>query len=59
MLEYVVKVSWNAEFIFDDSHTAMTFAQLAANRRIGEHDDVTIVILREKENEEEEDNEAD
>lgn len=55
MLEYVVKLSGNAEFCFDDSHTAMTFAQLAVNKRVGDLADVIMIIRKEKEIEDETD----
>lgn len=56
MLKYLVKISYNAQFSFDDSHTAMTFAQLAANKRIENDDDVLMFIRREEEVEDETDN---
>ena len=48
MLEYIVKLSGNLIFSFTDSHTAMEFAQLAANKRI-EKDDVIMIIRKEEE----------
>ena len=49
MLEYIVKLSGNLIFSFTDSHTAMEFAQLAANKRIEVDDDVIMIIRKEEE----------
>lgn len=56
MLEYIVKLSGNLMFSFNDSHTAMEFAQLAANKRIEVDDDVIMVIRKEEEVKNETDN---
>lgn len=58
MLEYVVKVAWKAEFIFNNGPSAFSFAQTAASKKLPEYDneDITIVIRRKEEVKEDEQN---
>lgn len=62
MLEFLVKLGWRAEFLFDSLDEAARFARTAFRTRTGDEvgDEVEIIIREVKiKNKEEEDDETD